>query len=404
MRFQSLIRTFATAAAVCTTMAALPVQAATFTFSDPNCDSFAFDVALQALSCVVSSAPICSVQGPTTATNGNPVTLTAQCSGNPISNQYQWTGTGCASATGASCTTAGPGNNQQLGFTVAGTNSIGPGAASPLRNVTWSATAPPAPSGCTVTLNPTNSNLTSAGSPVSLTGSCTTVAATNWTWTKAVGGAAAGAFGDTSGGPQADSLPPNATSSPITYTFKATPFNGATQGTTITKTYTVAGTTVTSGTNFCPNYSNVIGMDVSGKPTDALGFLSTTAGGFLANGVWVGTYTIGNPIPPAVLNATNGIASLAEYQGSAQRRLMTLSAAKCDFRTVDPTGANGPLLSTDSATGHPQLTYGLAGNGPPKLLSGKTYYFNVMNIGTDGLQLPPNASSYNFFFTVTRPK
>ena len=55
MRFRSVLRSLVALAALCTTMAAVPVQAATFTFSNDNCASFNWDSVTNTLTCVAGT-------------------------------------------------------------------------------------------------------------------------------------------------------------------------------------------------------------------------------------------------------------------------------------------------------------------------------------------------------------
>ena len=67
-------------AALAFAFVASPVHAATFTFSDTNCDSFSVGGTIpnQTLTCIVSNAPSgCTISGPTTGTinTADPVPL-----------------------------------------------------------------------------------------------------------------------------------------------------------------------------------------------------------------------------------------------------------------------------------------------------------------------------------------
>jgi hypothetical protein len=134
-------------------------SAGSITLSDPNCDSFTVGgtAGNQTLTCVVSSPPVCTVQGPSAGSVGTPITLTAQCS--PAATSWAWTG--CSSTTSqcqASASAAGP-----LQYQVLGSNANGPGPLSNPLNVTWTVGAPAAPTGCVASIVTSPTTLTNAG-------------------------------------------------------------------------------------------------------------------------------------------------------------------------------------------------------------------------------------------------
>jgi len=135
--------------------------AGTVHLADPNCDSFTLTgpAGNQTLNCVVSSPPVCSIQGSSAGSVGTPVSLTAQCS--PAATSWVWTGGNCPGS-GQICSATSAGAGVVL-YTVTGTNAIAPGPTSPVFNVTWSTGPPPAPTGCVASISTVPSPLTTAG-------------------------------------------------------------------------------------------------------------------------------------------------------------------------------------------------------------------------------------------------
>jgi hypothetical protein len=108
--------------------------------------------------------------------------------------------------------------------------------------------------------------------------------------------------------------------------------------------------------------------------------ITSSMGGFQSNGVIVLSFTV--PSSPAAYG-TAGNTSIAEYGEPATFRQMTLSKSACDFRPLDPTGANGPMGLN---YGNNALINWNVGAQPVPLVAGQTYYFNFRNYSPD---LPP---------------
>jgi hypothetical protein len=134
------------------------------------------------------------------------------------------------------------------------------------------------------------------------------------------------------------------------------------------------------GQDFCGSYQNVRRLSVPyGVPPVTGGgggnpLYTARSGGFLANGVIVVSFTVPAG-EPARANA--GSTQMAEYNGPAVFRHMTLSKSSCDFRTADPTGTNGPFVATQNGSA-PSITWNV-GNAPVALVAGQTYYFSFRN-------------------------
>lgn len=92
---------------------------------------------------------------------------------------------------------------------------------------------------------------------------------------------------------------------------------------------------------------------------------------------WCIAFTVPADITQPFTKMGNG--SGAEFNGEPWMRFMTLSKTPCDFRPVDPTGANGPLALS---TGKQVTIFFSVISGPsdwPALTPGETYYFNMRN-------------------------
>ncbi len=387
MRLQSLLRSFAAAAVVCTTMAGAPAQAASVTYTDSTCTAFTSvtgtnpgDIVvscLRGVTCTITPTP-----AGTTISSLGAVTLTASC--NPVAATYAWTpganpGGLCPplpapSTTGATQTDMGNIRQAVSGcvYNVVGDTGTVAGTGTGTITLAWAAPGTTAPNGCAIIVT---------GSPVVIGGGNAIVAqtasscqniipgTTTYEWRK--GAASVNvpsttyadltvAFGNNSG------LPPKSDN----YALKVC--NGA--GSTLcmtTPTKPVAQDGVTGGTGgslgLCRLYPSVIQADVTAGGQ----FLSAQMGGFQDNGVFAGTFTS---------SAAGGFvsATIGEYQGANTSRQITISTEPCDFRTaVDSNNIIGPLASKAKGS-----TFTLGYN----LLSGKTYYFNVRNV--DGLGKP----------------
>jgi hypothetical protein len=126
--------------------------------------------------------------------------------------------------------------------------------------------------------------------------------------------------------------------------------------------------------DFCPAYPNVtnVGMvSFGGANSQAY---SSQLGGFDAEGVFLARF-----VAAQTMTANIGTVNVAEYQGPPTARWLTLSRSPCDFRDVDPTGANGPLGVGYGTTAAVQFTVAGTVAGVPRLVPGTPYYVNVRN-------------------------
>jgi hypothetical protein len=361
MTYQSLFRTLAAVAVLCTTVAAAPAQAGSITI---NCDSFTVSGTTDlVITCgsATTAKPVCSVTGPSVGTLGSPITLTASCTGSPTG--YTWTGGSCAGAN-ATCTDV-QNAAATVTYTVMGTNANGDGAPSSNKNVNWSAAPPPAPSGCSIGFNP--NSMSSAGGDLAVSGACTGGGqVTSWSWT--MGGAT---WGNGTANPGTASLPSNSGISGMPYTFTLVACNGTSCAGTVTKTLTVPGTGG-SGGDMCGNSSTmIVDLPESGQ------FPTIDNGGFFGEQVFVGRWKL--PTYTGAVPTTKAIVSVSEYGGSPLLRHMTISNQMCDFRLPsDKNGVTGPYNTAQNGT---TTSTGIFVNSSKSPFSppGSTVYVNIRN-------------------------
>ncbi len=345
---------------------ATPAQAATISFSDPNCASFSITGTAPNFTLVCASLACSIATNPSSPTPGQSVQFTANCS--PTATSVTWSllsaGGGCPDPGGSttnpmSLSSAG----SALGCVYQVQASSGGLSGQAQTTVSWSSTPQAPPSGCS--LNASNTNLPIGGGAVVLTASC-------------AGGGAPTSFAWT-GGSLSTPTSTNVQSTSITSTttFSVTPSNASGNGNTASVTVNVAGTSLGN----CGSYSNVLPV-VNVTWGQAANWQSTASGNF-GNGnntVWVFKLVVPPGTPPTP-TSQNGRFTVSEFNGPTTFRQMTISTTACDFRKKDYQGATGPLAVSNGTTasfsygvGTPQLIGGVAG-----LTAGQTYYINVHN-------------------------
>jgi hypothetical protein len=347
-----------------------PVHASSITISDSTCDSFTLTGTApnQVLTCVVSGVPNCTVSGPSTGTIGSPITLTAQCSSSATS--WRWTGGACANATTQTCsdTQSTAGTTQ---YTVLATNAVATGTQSAPLSVTWGATAPQAPSNCSISVSP-SATLTAAGI-VSLTMSCSGGAPTSYTW---AGGFAAGmTSGQVSGTVSA------------TTTFTATAANA---GGSASATQSVTVSSGPPGSGVCSGFTNtrVIAIDWNNPQP----VLTAGVGGVGPNDAVIVQFTTGPGANPGQFGNITG----AEYSSDPSTRVAALSTRQCDFGSTLGFGA-----TSTSNTVTVNFSVGANSSGYyPALQPNTTYYYNVKQLAGSTCASSGNC---NMYFQLHKP-
>ena len=363
---------------------AIPARAASISYTDSACSSFAvtgsapnFTLVCSKLACSLAANP----GSPLTPLNAA-TTLSASCSPSG-SYAYSWSraqgnDARCPPApVSASSSVAISGTGQSASGCVyqvdvnGGANGNGVATVS----LDWTANAPPpvsTPTGCVITANDANPlTLPSGGGAVTLKTSCATGSPTTYDWT---GGSIA------ANGSGFNTIATNVTT---TTTFTATPRNAGGAGNTASVTVT-ASPIVVGGGGFCSQYPNVLSI----TPItwgQAASVISSSQGGLPGNGVWV--FQMSVPASAQVSTST-GKFSVAEYQGVPTTRQITISRQACDFRTPDFSGNNGPFTwsNGNSATASfivvPADQVGFTG-GYAGMVAGQTYYINIRNWSID---------------------
>jgi hypothetical protein len=114
------------------------LDAATFTFNNPNCSGFVVSGSppTQTVACATGGAvPVCTPATPqTTVAVGTQVTIAANCTNSPTS--YLWTGGGCGANGATTSCTVTKSRSATITFTVAGINGAGTGSTGQI-SVTW---------------------------------------------------------------------------------------------------------------------------------------------------------------------------------------------------------------------------------------------------------------------------
>lgn len=332
---------------------ALAAHAGSITLSDANCDSFTLtgSPGNQTLSCVVSNAPTgCSIQGPSTGTNNNAITLTAVCAtGSPTT--YAWSGGNCAGIGTQSCSAVD--SNATRNYSVVISNAIGPGTPNPAtKSVVWSNALPVAPSNCSITPNP--GSLPVGGGGVSLTAQCAGGDPVDtWTWSNATYTTMTG----------------NTATATIASTtvFKVNASNGGGNANAQVSVSVAGG----GGTLQCSGYlnTNVITMNwPNWISNQTLNMGSLDAG--------IVKFTTGASISGNV-NAVGKLTAGSASGSATTKHDVTLSDTPCDF---------GPGLKRQVAAGTANIYFviGQPGASVVNLQPNTTYYFNIRNNDTEG--------------------
>lgn len=304
---------------------------------------------------------------------GATIALSATCSGSPTS--YAWSAAGCGSSS-ASClvtsNTAG-----LVTYSVTATNANGNSAPATI-DIVWRTPLPPP----TCTLSATSaSDPPVIGSTVLLTANCTNNPA-SFSWTGCNSNSTTCYVTETSSGPH-------------TYTVTASSPGGS--GTTSLQI--IWSTTAPVPQDFCGNFPSVL------RSTVPYGFGRTISAnypdpGFQWNGVWVLRLAVPAGTPAS---SVAGRFFVAEFGGGPVFRDVTISRFACDFRGVDASGANGPLVEVGgvSASGFFSVSTPLGG---ATLQPGQTYYINVRNRAPDGSISCPTGQRCDAFLDLTPPR
>ncbi len=325
----------------------------------------------------VGPVPQCSISAnDTNPLVGTLITLQSNCSGSPAS--YTWSG--CSSTT-ASCnvTSNAPGI---FTYSVIATNANGSSAPATI-DIAWRASTPQLPPpACTITAT-SETDPPVVGSTVQLTALCTNNPS-SFSWSGCNGTSSSCYVSEGAAGP---------------HTYAVVARNPSGPGTPASITLNWSASTPVAQ-DFCGNFPSVLRTNVPWATQRAI-----TAGypdpGFQWNGVWVVRFTVPAGTPAS---STSGRLFVAEFGGPPVVRDVTVSRFACDFRGVDVSGTNGPLLDTGGVSANGLLTVSSPAGGAAVLQPGQTYYINVRNRGSDGSISCPAGQRCDAFLDLTLPR
>ena len=310
-----------------------------------------------------NGAPVCNIGASTTSpVVGSSLTLTANCANNPTA--FLWTG--CTSTT-ATCTTTRSTTGTET-YTVYTANAVGPG--NPVvAAIDWTSSTPPPPPSGTIPYCSIASSVRypQVSSSITLTASCAP-AATSLQWQQC-NAALQNCSPIASCGNSATCTVTSGSATLLRYIV--TPANGYGTGPWVETGVEWQNSAAFGG--FCSQYARIKQISIPWGNTAR--FNTQDYGGFSPETVFVVQMVV--PSTPATY-AAGGYTSFAEYNGPPTLRHMTLSSTPCDFRSPDPSGVNGPFVSTQ---GTATLINWNVGAPPVSLVPGSVYYFNARNLG-----------------------
>jgi hypothetical protein len=293
--------------------------------------------------------PVCAP----TATDAMPyvgatITLFANCSGNPTS--YAWTG--CTSSNGRCDVTASVSGT--VAYSVVATNASGPSAPGAV-SVRWRDLPPPPVCSLIVT---TNTVPPVAGATALLAAPCSSTP-TAYAW---------------SGCGSSTNLCSAQAQNPGAQMYSVSGINaGGTGPAAATTLNWQAGTPAPPG--LCGQYPSYLFSDFGWVGAEIYSRDFTDAPGFAWNGVWV----VKISIPGNATGTSAGGVNLAEFGGPPTAREATISRTACDFRPVDATGNNGPLVVSEGNDVSLSFVLGASSGGAIGLAPGQDYYVNIRN-------------------------
>jgi len=383
---------------------------ATLTVNDSNCASWTvsgsgpnFTLTCQSLNCTIAAAPSLTPLINTQAT------LTATCNPASGTTTLSWTlvagsDANCptTSATTASITLGSASQVATPGgclYQVSARNAqMGNGQSN--ATVVWSNTPPPAPSGCTVTANPTT--VPQTGGTVNLSASCTGGgAASSYAWTK--NGTAMTGTGSTN----SDTLGANSgATATVTYAVVASNAGGSAPSTSVGVVWTGAGGGGGGGgggTYSCTGFTTTLSApDLTWSGTSPLAVNSSDLGSFGTNTAMVIGVT-----PTGAGGASNyGRLAIFEYGAQKYNGIATVSTSPCDFNVAPPTLA--PAGGSAVNGGPDPALFFTVGGGVQSwwyfdMTGGTKYYINIKNANSNGTSSCPAGANCSIRVELYKP-
>ena len=322
-----------------------------------------------------SGAPVCAPFASDPAPYvGTTIAVFAHCTGNPTS--FAWTG--CSSSSGQCSVTATASGMQT--YTVIATNAGGSSAPASV-SVSWRGLPPPPV--CSL-LTTANSDLPAVNAPLLLTAICTgTPTGYSWSGCSSLGSSC---------------YTTSAVAGLQMYAVSASNAGG-TSSPAIASVNWQASPSAPPG--LCSQFPSFLYTDEawSNATVASRDFLDDP--GFAWNGVWV----VKLSVPSGASGTHPGRLSVVEYGGPPTAREVTLSRFPCDFRPVDPSGINGPLLRDEGIGPTDYIVVGPSSGGAVGLTPGTVYYYNVRNwqVETSSISCDPSIKRCEALVTVVLP-
>jgi hypothetical protein len=279
---------------------------------------------------------------------GTTITLFAHCSGSPTS--FNWTG--CTSATGQCAATATVSGMQT--YTVVASNSSGASAPASV-SVTWKNLPPPPACGLLVTAN---SDLPMVNTSVLLAAACGGNP-TAYSWSSCTSTSNLCTTSSTVAGVQ-------------TYAVSASNAGGASPPALANVSWQASAS---APPGLCAQFPSFLYTDEGWSNATIASRDFVDGPGFAWNGAWV----VKLSVPPGPPGTRAGRIGVVEFGGPPAAREVTISRIPCDFRAVDPSGANGPILRDEGIGPTDGIVLGPSSGGNLGLNPGETYYYNVRN-------------------------
>jgi hypothetical protein len=268
---------------------------------------------------------------------------------------------------------------------VKGSNSIGPGNVSPPFTVTWSNTPPAAPSNCTISGAPSQSQ--AAGYQATLILNCSgggQPTSNGYIWT------GAGAAGQTT-----QSVGPITVNATTTFTARASNAGGTSTAASATVSISGGGGGGGGGPISCPGFATTRVVDMNWGPNPQLAYTSNV-GGFGPNDAVVVRFTTSN-----ITSATGkGYIQAAEYSGSPSGRTAALSATPCDFVGLPKVGGGTNAFGPGDIAPKAYFSLVAIKSDASTLQPSTTYYFNISNSPSSTCQ---SIGSCDMIITLSKP-
>ena len=305
-------------------------------------------------------APVCAPTASDTAPFvGTNITLSAHCTGAPTS--YTWSG---CSGNGSQCTATSSVSGAQT-YSVVASNAFGASAPAGV-SVTWR-NVPSTPV-CSLFVT-ANSDRPAVGTQALLTASCNRIP-TAYNWTGCDSSSNLCMTGAVVAGVQ-------------TYSVSASNAGGAGPSASASVNWQASQA---APPGLCSQFPSFLYTDFGWANASVPSRDFTPDPGFAWNGAWV----VKLSVPPGASGTGTGHVTVFEFGGPPTAREVTISRTPCDFRAVDPSGNNGPLVRDEGIGTSDGFVLGAPSGGLPGLMPGVDYFVNIRNwqVETSSISCP----------------